>query len=147
MFFCKSYNFVIYTLVMKHENGVEICSRCEDKLREADHALVSFFYWVKANHPEAHVSWSFRDQANQDQCFKAGLSKLQWPYSPHNKMDLMGSPCAEAIDLFKLNSLGRAEWPKDWFEQIANEAKTAEMPILWGGHFTHLGDLDHYQTV
>lgn len=132
---------------MKHENGVEICSRCETKLQEAHPHLKVFFQWVKINHPDAHVSWTFRDQANQDECFRMGKSKLQWPKSPHNAMDLFGKPCSEAIDLFVLSNDGKAEWPTGWFKTVSQQMKDAGMPFKWGGDFKTLGDADHFQMA
>jgi len=132
---------------MKHENGVDRCPRCEEKLKEANSTLIAFFYWVRTNHPDVHISWSFRDEANQDQCFSAGLSRLRWPNSPHNALNLLGQACSEALDLFRLNGDGKAEWPADYFKAINDETKTAGLPILWGGNFKHLGDLDHFQMT
>lgn len=130
---------------MKHQNGVT-CERCSAKLLEACSEIAAFFYWVKANHPEAHISWTFRDQANQEQMFRSGKSKLHWPESKHNVM-VDGRASSEAIDLFFLTDDGQAVWPRIWFDQIHKEVLEANLSIFWGGQWEKLGDFDHFQLV
>lgn len=130
---------------MKHERGD--CSRCAAKLSEACNEIVAFFYWVKNNHPEAHVSWTFRDQALQEECYRMGKSKLHWPDSKHNYTDKEGHPKAEAIDLFVLTNDEKAVWPRPWFEGLWNEVDRKNLPMIWGGHFRKLGDYDHFQLA
>lgn len=130
---------------MKHENGVERCSRCENKLFTAHPTLVSWFYWVKSNHPDCHIAWSFRDEKSQHQAFESGKSKLDWPFSKHNCLDAIGNPQSKALDLFSLNDEGGAEFKKEYFEQIWHETQASNLPMKWGGNFKSLGDNDHFE--
>lgn len=131
---------------MKHQNDTD-CPRCTQKLAEARNELVSFFYWVKGNYPEIHVSWSFRDQANQDEAFRTGKSKLSWPKSKHNRMDSNGNPASEALDLFVLDRFGKAQWPYHTLKQIADEVANMNLAIKWGGTFKSIGDFDHFELI
>ena len=130
---------------MKHQNGAR-CLRCEEKLKEANPEIVSFFYWLKPRYQKIHISWTFRDQANQDQFFMRGTSKLKWPNSPHNATDLMGKADSHAIDLFVLDD-DKALWPIETFKAIAKDVRDNKIPMIWGGDFIHLGDFDHFQMV
>lgn len=128
---------------MIHKNG-GTCERCSVKLLEASSEIAAFFYWVKSQFPEAHISWTFRDQANQEEMFRMGKSKLHWPESKHNVIK-DGRACAEAVDLFMLTDDGQAVWPKPWFAAIAHKAYEADLTMFWGGHWAKLGDYDHWQ--
>lgn len=129
----------------KHANGTPACAACEAKLKDAHHDLGEWFRdHVKSKYPDAHISWSFRDQANQDQCFSDGKSKLKFPMSAHNKSDDAGNPCSMALDLFQLDYNGVARWAFGYFRNIADDAEALGLPIFWGGKWPHLGDSDHY---
>lgn len=134
------------SLIPSHTND-PICPLCELKLKDAHPILVDWFVkLIKRVHPDAHISWSYRDEVNQDQCFAEGKSKLRWPDSPHNKRDpVLLTPRSEALDLFQLDEQGQAKWPPGWFKQIADETVISGDQIFWGGHFKTIHDADHYQ--
>lgn len=131
---------------MKHINGVSACPRCEDKLKDAHADLAEWFRdKVKPRYPQAHVSWSYRGQDDQERAFLDGKSKLHFPLSAHNKSDDQGHPCALALDLFQLSDDGVAVWPWKFFYAISVMASRDKAPIGWGGLWTHLGDADHFE--
>jgi hypothetical protein len=132
--------------ILHHEHG-PVCPLCAAKLKEAHPNLASWFMrCVKPRYPYAHISWSFRDKANQDAVCADGKSKLKWPNSPHNKTDpKTGVPKAEALDLFLLGEDGVASWPYKFFSQVAEQAKNESECVFWGGHFKTIWDADHFQ--
>lgn len=91
-----------------------------------------------------------RDQEEQDDAFRRGLSKLKWPLSKHNAMP------SKAFDF--------APYPVDWndklrfarmFGLIECIAKQQGVSIRWGGDFSSDGrsadeqfiDLPHIELV
>jgi hypothetical protein len=130
----------------KHVNGTPDCPLCEVKLQQAHPDLVKWFKEkVKPSFPAAHISWSYRDKANQEQAFLDGKSKLHYPLSAHNKCDDHGNPCAMALDLFELDFHGQASWPWGFFRDISNMNNKDACPIFWGGLWAKLGDADHME--
>lgn len=124
----------------KHTNEGEICVSCEDKLKEAHPYLSEWFRTkVKPKHQSAHISWTYRNEVSQNQAFAEGKSKLSYPHSKHN------SNPARAIDLFELCSNGMAAWSWKYFKVINDEAKEANMNLVWGGDFKSIGDHDHWE--
>jgi hypothetical protein len=130
-----------------HINGVNPCPNCEQKLTEADPALGVWFRKIKAEFPTAHISWSYRDRASQEQAFTEGKTKLHFPNSPHNFVGTDSKPCAKALDLFNLSEDGIATFPPPFYAKIWQRCCENKDPIKWGGTFKTLGDADHFQLV
>lgn len=130
--------------MVHHANGSDHCASCELKLRDAHPRLVEWFRLIKANHPDAHLSWTFRDEASQEQAVREGKSKLHFPKSAHNAMR-DGKPCARAMDLFQLDQAGKAQFQRPWYVALAKELESRCAPLIWGGHWKSLGDLDHLE--
>lgn len=127
----------------KHTNDLIDCPSCDEKLSQAHPKLIDWFKQVvKPSFKDCHVSWSFRDQYNQNQMVAMGKSKLAWPKSKHNFMDENGNPLSLAIDLFELSSNGMASWPWKYFKDIS-ALITDEME--WGGNWKKFPDSDHYE--
>lgn len=99
---------------------------------------------VKPMYPEAHVSWSYRNEEDQARAVEEHKSLLNYPDSAHNHTDSYGKPCARALDLFELEGK-TACFPKPFYVAIAKGLDPKVM--LWGGHFAHLGDFDHFQLI
>lgn len=132
----------------KHQNGIPECPLCSDKLKQAHPIIATWFRdIVKTTFPDCHISWSYRDKANQDECFKDGKSKLQYPNSMHNKVDDKGAPSAHALDLFRLCSNGMASWEWKFFRDIASRSEEAKAPITWGGEWKAFADSDHFELT
>ena len=127
-----------------------ICPLCELKLKNAHKDLVDWFTKaVHPIHPDAHISWTYRDKASQDQAYAEGRSKLKYPLSKHNATDEDGNPQARAIDLFKLCINGLAAWDYKFFKTIADEIPAYEEGnpvIIWGGSW-HFRDYPHFELV
>ena len=128
-----------------HVNGTD-CPLCKDKLLQADMKLqIWFLRDVKPHWPSTHISWSYRDEANQEQAFKDGKSRLHFPNSAHNKRDaILLTPCAKALDLFQLFA-GEAHFPIQLYQAIADSLDHGLM--RWGGTFKDLGDSDHFELI
>lgn len=125
---------------MSHANGL-LCERCASKLLQAHPIMSDWFKFVKTKFSSAHISWSFRDEKNQNEAFEKGLSKLKWPDSMHNKMG------SRALDLFELGEDGKAYFHSDWYQKINEETLNAALPIRWGGTFKTFKDMDHFEMV
>lgn len=81
-----------------------------------------------------------RGKEDQDEAYRNGKSKLQWPNSRHN------STPSEAVDI--------APYPLDWkniksFKDMAvvikESAERVNVEIEWGGDFLTFKDWDHFQ--
>lgn len=130
----------------KHVNGTLECPSCEQKLLQAHPDLVEWYReLIKPKFQDCHISWSFRDKTNQNQCYAEGKSKLPWPMSMHNKCDDQGNPCSMALDLFRLCSNGMASWEWKYFRQISDLSTGYHIEIDWGGLWKSISDSDHYQ--
>ena len=121
--------------IIPHHTSDAICALCEQKLSLAHPDLVVWFHDLKSRNPSVHVSWSFRDQASQEQAFAAGTTKLHFPDSAHNKQP------AQAIDIFQIDDSGKAKWDPVFMAKIAQECPN----LKWGGHWKSLGDNDHFE--
>lgn len=131
---------------MKHTNDTSTCDLCEEKLKQAHPEMAEWYRTqVKPKYPDAHISWTYRDQVSQNQAHAEGKSKLSYPLSAHNKSDDQGNPCALAIDLFQLCSNGMASWDWKYFKQIADDMKAYNTNMIWGGDFKTIGDADHME--
>lgn len=129
----------------KHAHGLE-CISCQIKLLQADPYLVNWFNSiVKIDFPDAHISWAFRGQKDQQQAFNTGKSKLPWPRSKHNFLDDLGKPRARALDLFRLLQNGRADFSVDWYLQIVRGCEERGDPIRCGARFVNFKDYCHFE--
>lgn len=128
---------------MIHQPGLE-CIGCKNKLVGVHIAMVEWFNWIKAKHPEIHCSWGYRGEKDQHADFLSGRSKLDYPHSAHNHM-LNGSACSLAIDLFTIDENGMAHFDGKFYGLIARETRDAGYKIIWGGAWKTFKDLDHYQ--
>lgn len=124
---------------MSKHTSESICPSCEEKLKLAKQELIDWFHDLKARNLSCHVSWTYRDQASQEDAIATGHSKLHFPQSAHNKMP------AEAVDIFQINDKGQATWDPIFCAKVAQEIKDANLPIIWGGVFKSIGDADHFQ--
>lgn len=127
---------------MSHHTSDPVCPLCEEKLATAHPDLATWFRTaVKPNYPDAHVSWGYRDQADQEAAFQDGKTKLHFPNSAHNKVP------ARALDLFQINAAGVAAWQPLFFAAISDRNKLDYPHIIWGGNWKTLGDGDHFELL
>lgn len=130
-----------------HHTGDQACPLCEAKLDQSDSFLADWYRKkVKMRWSDAHVSWSYRNETDQNQCVAEGKSKLLYPLSAHNYTDpTTGKPMARALDLFQIQAGGHAIWSPSFFAAINAMNEDEALPIKWGGSFKTLGDFDHYE--
>lgn len=127
---------------MSHHTSDPVCPLCEEKLAQADAALQSWFREkIKPGFPDAHISWSFRNQADQEQAYADGKTKAHWPNSKHNHMPSL------ALDLFQIDEDGKALWSPKFFFEVDEVTQRSGSPIRWGGTFRTIGDKDHFELV
>lgn len=132
---------------MSYHTSDPVCPGCQLKLKEAHMFLRDWFnHQVKPKYPLAHISWSYRDQVQQEACFNSipQTSKLHYPDSAHNKTDYLGQPEARALDLFEIKD-GSILYDHDFFKAVSDDIDYLGLPILWGGVWKSLGDSDHWQ--
>lgn len=123
-----------------HQKGPDgRCLGCIHKLTEADSFFDTWFWSLIPESPDLHISWSFRNEADQEHAFKDGKSRLHWPDSAHNRM-VNGKPCSAAVDLFEIYN-GQPLWRPSLMAHIAQRWTE----LIWGGAFKSLGDFDHFQ--
>lgn len=128
-----------------HHTHDPICPLCTEKALQAIPELAAWFGRVKAKYPNVHISWSYRDAANQEKAVIEGRSKLHYPNSAHNKVDPKGAPAARALDLFLIDDDGAARFPGLWYAKLNADNVAAHEPIFWGGQWKKFGDLDHFE--
>lgn len=130
---------------INHHTEETACPLCYEKLGLCDPFLTLIYKVIKSEFPDVHISWGFRDKFDQDECFKLKKSRLQWPYSMHNVMK-DGKPSSRAIDLFRINDLGKAEFERSYFLQIAQFLYKNTDRIQWSGDWQNdFKESDHYQ--
>lgn len=127
---------------IRHSND-PVCTRCNKIMEEADSDLVYWFFIMRSEFIDLHVSCAWRGEHDQNFYFKTGKSKVQWPNSKHNVME-NGSPCSKAIDVFRLKN-GMAEFRFEYYKQVSDFLKSQNAPILWGGDFKKFKDGPHFE--
>lgn len=130
---------------MASHTHAPICPGCEEKLIQVYSYMQQWFRKIKFLYSTAHVSWGYRDQADQEIAFQAGRSHDHFPNSPHNRTNDQGEPESYAIDLFELTLDGRGKWDPRFFNTLNDYNRQNKEPIIWGGNFKSLGDMDHFQ--
>lgn len=121
---------------MRHTN-TDVCTRCEAILKDAHPDLQAFAAEVRREHPDAHVSWSYRGEKDQNAAFASGVSKARFGESPHNYRPAL------AIDWFRLTHTG-AEWKANWFMDVIVPAARAA-GLVSGADFPKFRDLPHVE--
>lgn len=127
-----------------HTNEAPSCPLCDFKLSQAHPELVTWFKSVKIAHPDCHISWSYRNEQDQEQAFSDHKTKLHYPMSAHNKTDENGEPRAEALDLFQIDGDNHATFNPRFYFGLSQENHGA-IRLVWGGVWKTLGDADHFQ--
>jgi hypothetical protein len=128
-----------------HHTSDEVCPMCSFKLKSAHPYLRDWFNtWVKPKYINAHISWAFRGEEDQEQAFADHKTLLHWPKSPHNHEE-GGLPMSMALDLFQIDEDGVARFSPLFYAKLAQEIEADKLPLFWGGKWKHLGDLDHIE--
>lgn len=127
--------------LIPHHTSDLACALCELKLKDAHPDLGGWFHAMKEKHADLHISWSFRDQASQEQAFQDRKTKLHFPQSAHNKTPAM------ALDIFQIDDSGRAKWDPVFCAKLNDETAAAGYTLKWGGLWKTLGDNDHFEIT
>ncbi len=126
----------------KHEENTDECSGCLARIEECHKYLQDWFSWVKKAHPTVHCAWGFRDEDSQNEAYKSGASKLQWPNSKHNRMNGR-LPESAAIDLFE-QVKGIPKYDPILYAKINEESEENGWGLRWGGTF-RFKDYVHFE--
>lgn len=126
-----------------HRPGAS-CQGCDARMREGHPVLKQLWESVKKQFPSAHMSWVWRNKAQQLHFMRQDHSKLLWPNSQHNKL-CNGEPCSRAFDLFSLNDRGAAMWDPGYMRDVWKWVQHTKLPVRWGGAWTKLGDYNHFE--
>ena len=118
----------------------------EDKLNTC-HINIQDLVREVANRTNIIVCVGKRDKAAQDEAFKSGLSKLQYPDSKHNT-----EPLSEAVDLAPCDENYQIDWDDrqaflDLVLIVKDVAKDLGINIVWGGDWKKFKDIDHYELA
>jgi len=116
---------------LRHRPGIN-CPKCEDMILSGTKELQDQWHLLKPQFPDAHMSCVFRSEVWQNSLFKEGKTKKRWPDSKHNKL-IGDKPASKAMDLFRLNERGEAEFDYEYYREIAEFFKSEGAPIRWGG--------------
>lgn len=122
------------------------CPLCNEKLQQADPLFQEIFISLKKIFPDCHISWSFRDESDQNLFFKEGKTKVQWPDSKHNILK-NGSPCSRALDLFKLTKDNIALFDREYYRKISTYLIKNLIPVEWAGNWIKFKETDHFQLI
>lgn len=121
--------------------------RCSKFLEEANPSLATWFFIMRSEFPDLHISCSWRGKEDQTFYFMSGKSKKPWPQSKHNKMDEKGNPCAEALDLFQIDDKGKAQFKMVYYKAIHDFSQYQGFrDIEWGGTWK-MKDGPHFQMA
>ena len=117
------------------------------------------------------VVHGYRNQVQQDALFEKGASQRRWPDSKHNHRDVLGDPCALALDVAPYLSPGWIPWGEGtthghspaqqlrYWDILAGTILAAagleSVSLRWGGDWDRdtfladnkFNDLGHFELV
>jgi hypothetical protein len=115
------------------------CEKCALILKDACEELSLFASNLQKRHPDAHVSCSYRNEADQNRAFELGHSKARFGQSPHNFKPSL------AIDFFRLTQAGGAAFDRPWYIAVLMPAVRAA-GLVSGGDFRSFRDYPHVEV-
>jgi peptidoglycan L-alanyl-D-glutamate endopeptidase CwlK len=124
--------------VVRHLNNGS-CERCAEILKDACPELQQFATDLQKQHPDAHVSCSYRGEKDQNDAFARGNSNARFGESPHNFRPSL------AIDFFRLTQAGGASFDRPWFIAVLMPAARAA-GLDPGGDFRSFKDYPHVEV-
>jgi hypothetical protein len=133
---------------MSHKNITPenpTCSSCATFLPYLSFVMQDFYLYVTKTNPDIHICQGYRTENDQHNDFLSGKSKLDWPNSAHNNLK-EGLPFSEAVDLFVLDSEGKAQFPISRYQDLYDAAILSNQQINWGGLWQTFKDYDHFQN-
>lgn len=134
-----------------HVNPSESCVSCAQKLEQCHNSLKLWFEILSDNFKDCHIAVGFRNEADQEEAFKQGLTHAHFGQSKHNRMNGL-NPESWAIDIFRLGDDGKAYFEDSYFQNIWNfidkiQTQAGDIDLIWGGNFTNLKDMDHLEML
>jgi hypothetical protein len=123
----------------RHINNGTWCPLCAEKMKDACEELQQFHREFQAQHPDAHVSCSYRPEADQNRAFALGHSKAKFGQSPHNFRPAL------AIDYFRLTQAGGASFDRPWYIAVLMPA-VRKAGLVSGGDWAKFRDYPHVEV-
>lgn len=121
---------------MRHANDGAClkCAKIFDTYPDFNGMLRSWFKFLQARYPEAHISCAGRGRIDQEAAYARGASRAHYGESAHNYN------CA--IDIF-VNRPGDI-YPKDWFlDTLVHEIPTF---VQWGYEWKSFPEMPHLEV-
>ena len=110
---------------------------CHPELQRLMHTVMAEQYM------DFSVLCGFRDREDQNNDVKRGTSKLCWPHGRHNhRPSLAVDVCAYPVNDFNQDNTDRTIQLSKY---VLSVAEKLEIPVFWGGHWSHFKDIYHYQ--
>lgn len=122
----------------RHTNN-GACPKCAEILKDACEQLSVFASSLQKQHPDAHVSCSYRNEADQNHAYSRGHSKARFGESPHNFKPSL------AVDFFRLTLAGGASFDRPWFIAVLGPAARGA-GLEWGGDWRSFKDYPHVEV-
>lgn len=125
---------------MSHSNENATCEKCEEIMARypgLDPDLAQWFRNLRGTHLDCHTSCAGRGSVDQESCFTAGTSEAHWTQSAHN--------WNQALDLFKLDENGKAQWPPMWYNDFLRNDPAIGDWLTWGATWTTFKEYPHVQ--
>lgn len=130
---------------ISHKFGAVYCDRCAQILSQCHPKLRTLYSEMRNIDSEVHVSWGYRNEAEQMEAFRNGKSNAKYGQSAHNTK-ILGKPFSQAIDIFFLSAQTKGDFTAErfniLFDKLPKDTMTA---YTWGGTFKKLSDLGHYE--
>lgn len=117
--------------------SLERLNTCHIELQRLMHAVMNL------QEIDFSILCGFRDKHDQDEAVREGHSMLCWPHGRHNhEPSLAVDIAAYPIDDFNKDNTSRTIMLA---KSVLGVATKLEIPVFWGGHWTHFQDIYHFQ--
>ena len=116
------------------------CPKCEEiinKYKDFNSDIYNWFKSLQKLNMEVHTSCAGRGKADQEDAFKRGASKAKYGESAHN--------FGLAIDLFKIDANGKAEWSIKFYREVINPAVKMSCLLEHGLDWKKFVDAPHVE--
>jgi len=105
---------------------------CHSDLQRIAHHIIKTY--------DITVVWGYRDGATQNRMFDEGVTRLEYPYSKHNRIPSF------AFDIVPYPTLYDSSEQLYYLGGRVKEFCMLEkIPIVWGGDWKSFPDLAHYE--
>ena len=114
-------------------NSKRRLATCDPKIKEVLNEAIKHF--------DFSCIWGHRGKYHQNRAFSQGYSEVEWPHSRHNSLP------SEAVDVVPYPG-GFSNEDAAFYEMatyVLRAASKLGVDLRWGGHWTSLKDLAHFE--